>query len=1071
MISVTRCNSTREPESRSALRCIILTFTVAAILFLSPTAWASDVLSGAWAIDSSFTTQSLTTADVNADDIPDLLSLDSDNDTLQIQLGLGGGEFAGPLAYPFDNHVYDLAVADFNSDGAPDVAVSFSWFSSVAILLGSGDGTFGNPDYYPVSENCYVVVTGDLDGDGDQDLVISDRINDLITVLLGAGDGTFVTGPVLEIVEPGDLALGDFNDDGIPDVVMANRYENRFTIVFGVGDGSFTGSVFWELPEAVFGVTPADFDLDGDLDLATTSNGNYDEGFLAIFHGDGAGGLSMAQNLTGTRYWGSPAVADLSGDSYPDIVLIPTSDQVLHVLTGDGSGTFQMPQACGTVSNPRSSAIADFDGNGWLDVATASRYMPVIALNRGAGGGVLQGARSSFAGSQPVQMVTDDFNGDQIPDLAVVSSSGDSIESLRGMGDGTFELASTVETNDFAYGITAGDLDEDGHPDLAVTTLSQNRLVIHLGQGDGLFGGRTEYNVGLRVNGVKLADVNQDGHLDAALACGSSDGSPGTVVTLLGDGTGDFTIDQTWEIGAYPRDIEVADLNADGLPDLLTTGQLNGQLTALINAGGGAFETGIISSAPGSPYALAVADLDGDGIPDAAVTHIDADQVSVHLGDGSGSFTEVQRHDVDQKPQAIVAALLDDDPLPDLAVVGNDHGKLQVLRGTGAGLLSDTGLYVTGNKPNDLCSADFNQDGRMDLATANGWSSTVNVFLGQAKSSSGTFLAAGPGAGPDNPPLVRVFADGAYTSAFAQWPAYGATGYGVNIATAELDGAPGAELITGAGPGAVYGPHVRGFAPWGTPLPGVSFMAYGTNKYGVNVVGGDIDGDGYDEIVTGAGPGAVFGPHVRGWNWDGQGAVEAIPGLSFFAYGTPKWGVNVCCGDLNGDGKDEIITGAGPGAVYGPHVRGWTVEGGSAIALPQVSFLAYGTNQFGVNVACGDIDGDGFDEIVTGAGPGEIFGPHVRGWNWDGTGATASIPAVSFFAYDGLLWGVNVSCGDIDDDGIDEILTGPGPDPSAEARIRGWNYDGSELTVISGLDFTAFDASVTHGVKVAAGRF
>ena len=70
----------------------------------------------------------------------------------------------------------------------------------------------------------------------------------------------------------------------------------------------------------------------------------------------------------------------------------------------------------------------------------------------------------------------------------------------------------------------------------------------------------------------------------------------------------------------------------------------------------------------------------------------------------------------------------------------------------------------------------------------------------------------------------------------------------------------------------------------------LSFIGYKKiQKTGVNVAAGDIDGDGFAEIVTGAGPGAVFGPHVRGWNVDG-GAAASIPGLSFFAYGTIKYG-------------------------------------------------------------------------------------------------------------------------------------------------------------------------------------
>jgi hypothetical protein len=329
-------------------------------------------------------------------------------------------------------------------------------------------------------------------------------------------------------------------------------------------------------------------------------------------------------------------------------------------------------------------------------------------------------------------------------------------------------------------------------------------------------------------------------------------------------------------------------------------------------------------------------------------------------------------------------------------------------------------------------------------------------------------LITGPGPEEANPALARVWDLQNINAATAEWTAYGPDKYGVNVAAGDLNGTGRDWVITGAGPGAVYGPHVRGFTPDGTALPSVSFLAYGTNKWGVNVACGDIDNDGQEEIITGPGPGAVFGPHVRGWNHDGGSTTTSIPAISYFAYGTPKWGVNVACGDIDGDNFDEIITGPGPGSVYGPHVRGWNYDGNAIAAMPGVSFLAYGTHQFGANVACGDIDNDGIDEIITGAGPGQVFSAHVRGWNVDGGTATA-MPGVSFLAYDGTRKGVNVSTGDVDGDGIVEIITMPGPDPDIGAQVKGWNVNGG-VASHTGMDFLAYDESVTHGGTVAGGN-
>jgi hypothetical protein len=325
-----------------------------------------------------------------------------------------------------------------------------------------------------------------------------------------------------------------------------------------------------------------------------------------------------------------------------------------------------------------------------------------------------------------------------------------------------------------------------------------------------------------------------------------------------------------------------------------------------------------------------------------------------------------------------------------------------------------------------------------------------------------TDIVTGPGPGEINPPLV--------CTGGSRWMAYGVSKYGVNVACGDLDGDGYDEVITGPGPGAVFGPHVRGWSSKGTALTYVSFLAYGTHRYGVNVSSGDVDGDGMDEIITGAGPGTVFGPHVRGWNVDG-GTARPIPGISFLAYGTNKWGVNVACGDIDGDGFEEIITGAGPGEVFGPHVRGWNYDGeGPVESIPAVSYLAYGTNKWGVNVACGDLDGDGVDEIVTGAGPGVIFGSHVRAWKYDGM-TVPPIPGVSYFAYPNAAYGVVVSGFDVDGDGKDEILTMPGPDPAQPARVRAWNADGGVVTAVEGVDYIPYYSGITYGGRIAGGRF
>jgi Ca2+-binding RTX toxin-like protein len=316
----------------------------------------------------------------------------------------------------------------------------------------------------------------------------------------------------------------------------------------------------------------------------------------------------------------------------------------------------------------------------------------------------------------------------------------------------------------------------------------------------------------------------------------------------------------------------------------------------------------------------------------------------------------------------------------------------------------------------------------------------------QAGSNDIVVVASGPGSSP----RVRVL-DHETGQEKLNFLAYGATFTGgVKVATGDVNDDGVLDIITAAGPGG--GPHVRVFdGASGAPLGGTigSFYAYSPAfTGGVNVASADINGDGKADIITAAGAGG--GPHVRIFS----GADGSLLG-EYFAF-NPAFtgGVNVAAGDVNGDTIPDVVAAAGPGG--GPHVRVFSGASTQQIAGPLGSFFAYSPAfSGGVFVAAGDINGDTRADIVTGAGAGG--GPHVIAFN-----AATGSPLSSFFAYDpAFSGGVRVATADLNRDGRDDIITGAGA--SGGPHLRGFGGLTSQLV----LDTFAFEAGFTGGLFVA----
>ena len=293
--------------------------------------------------------------------------------------------------------------------------------------------------------------------------------------------------------------------------------------------------------------------------------------------------------------------------------------------------------------------------------------------------------------------------------------------------------------------------------------------------------------------------------------------------------------------------------------------------------------------------------------------------------------------------------------------------------------------------------------------------------------------------GPGRPPLVRVGEAGpddnyeflAYDSGFRG---------GVFVAAANLAGDDGVdEIVTGADAGG--GPHVRVFGKPGVVRLG--FMAYPTGfRGGVRVASGDVDGDGFNDIITAPGPGG--GPHVKVFDRSGK-----FTGVEFMAFPEQfRGGAYVTVGQWDEDAPAEIIVGAGEGG--GPHIKAFDVScsGDSCAAQPaDAGIFAYDAAfRGGVRV--------GSSGVGTWTAPGPGGGPHVRYFGRQGKDF-----GDSFMAYDpSFRGGVYV--------GPSWSMVTTGPDLGGGPHVR--EVRGVRDGNVTSHDFLAFEEMFTGGVRVTA---
>jgi hypothetical protein len=322
------------------------------------------------------------------------------------------------------------------------------------------------------------------------------------------------------------------------------------------------------------------------------------------------------------------------------------------------NATYGFNAVLAQISNPPQAlvAVADFDGDGKLDTAALLGSSPqaTVVYSLGSGDGHLASPVGVTAASTFTDLKVADVNKDGKPDL-IVAMLGDGspgagkvgvLINQFGTGSANFApLATWGVGNARPNAVAAGDLNKDGIVDLAAVDQSTGSIYVVLGKADGTYTSPT-FDA-LNSTGLLLAaDLNHDGVADLITS-----GYPNQV--LVADGVGDGTIGSAtpYTIRGNAWALTLADVNGDGLPDLLTAGVDVAQplVNVLLARSDGTFAPAVYYDTPTGSYwagvSVTAGDFNGDGIVDLATSYISPPAsssyggVTLFFGKGGGAFT------------------------------------------------------------------------------------------------------------------------------------------------------------------------------------------------------------------------------------------------------------------------------------------------------------------------------------------------------------------------------------------------------------------------------------------------
>jgi hypothetical protein len=578
---------------------------------------------------------------------------------------------------------------------------------------------------------------GDFDNDGTLDVVTCNSGTGIegnaLNVLIGFNDGTLSeVGPSIPLNSfPSGLLQGKFDADQIDDLIVAKANDNAVVFVKGLKTPDFfdpPGPLI-AVGQSPIAIASADIDGNGTPDLVVANEGgDSSPGSISVLLGQGDGSFVLqvqpdpskpgetVDNLPADLGTRAVAIGNIDAEAGLDVLALNTRSSSISVYTSDGHGIFTPRDPLPTGAAPQDLALIDLNGDGKLDLVVATSNDDAVTVQLGNGNRTFAAAQSHPVGTAPNRLKLGDVNNDGKLDITATNSRSGDLSVLLGDGHGGFGAARTFVADAEPQVLTLGDFNNDGLIEPATATQGSDTgpsVAVPVNRGQGVLHAVEDIRVGGGPSAVAVADLDGDGLSD--MLVGTDDGQA-EIFPGRANGFGDPI---ALNIGGRALGVAAADLNGDARPDIVVVDTLNSRVAVSLSQGGGRFAAAALYSTAAGPGSVIIGDFNGDDRPDIAVTAIGAERFC------QGG------------PEPGKACGQDNDCAPDGTCTA--PGKASVLLQQSNGQFGPARNTTVEETPIGIATVDANCDGKDDLLIANQASSTVSVLR---SNGDGTFTNA-----------------------------------------------------------------------------------------------------------------------------------------------------------------------------------------------------------------------------------------------------------------------------------------------------------------------------------------